>query len=153
MNQERISRHEAESEVNRVYYRERCCQNSGPAQRKAEPFQGLLGNFYSLMTKFLQEQWHQVIGQDAIGWLFYLIWGQRAGWGKSGGLVIVALGLGQFWRILSCDCGKGFHICGLSTRLPTCDLGVGLNNNLSAQIFITFLPFFLSFLTEPLADS
>ena len=54
------------------------------------------------------------------------------------------MGLGQFWRILSCNFGKGFHICGLSTRFPTCDLGVGFNNNLSAQILITFLSFFFN---------
>ena len=105
------------------------------AQRKVDSFQRLLANFYSLKTKFLQEQWHQVIGQDAIGWVFYLIQDQRVGWGKSGGLVTVAMGFGQFQTIFSCDFGKGFHICGF---------GVGLNNDLSAQILVTFLSFFFN---------
>ena len=38
-------------------------------------------------------------------------------------MATVAMGLSQF-RV---DLGTGLHICGLSTRLYTCDLGIGFH--------------------------
>ena len=43
------------------------------------------GSSASRQDKFLLEGWHQVIGQDAIGWVFYLIWSQGNGQFRSGG--------------------------------------------------------------------
>ena len=39
----------------------------------------------------------------------------------------VAMRLGQFQRLLSCDLGIGLHICDLGIGVHICDLGIGLH--------------------------
>ena len=41
----------------------------------------------------------------------------------------VAMRLGQFQRLLSCDLGIGLHICDLGIGVHICDLGIGLHRN------------------------
>ena len=65
-----------------------------------------------------------MIGWGAIGWVLHLIRSQEAGWFKSGRLIAtVAMELSGFqgWPC------TGLRICGLGTRLYTCDLGSGLH--------------------------
>ena len=70
--------------------------------------------------KFLLEWGHQVIGQDAIGWVigwvFYLIRGQATGRFDQRLMATVAMGLGQFQRFSSCDLGTGLHSLGSRTN-------------------------------------
>ena len=70
--------------------------------------------------KFLLEWGHQVIGQDAIGWVigwvFYLIRGQVTGRFDQRLMATVAMGLGQFQRFSSCVLGTGLHSLGSRTN-------------------------------------
>ena len=106
---------------NRVYQSGRCCQNSGPAQGRAQTLLQASSQFLQPQDrKFLLEWGHQVLGQDAIGWIiglvFYLIWGQVTGRFDQRLVATVAMGLGQFQRFSSCDLGTGLHSLGSRTN-------------------------------------
>ena len=64
----------------------------GDAVRIAGQLQGEQNAFTDLQPifiasrqrKFPQESWHQAIGQNAVGWVFYIMQGQGTGWFRSG---------------------------------------------------------------------
>ena len=60
-------------------------RRAGQLQGEQNAFAGLQPIFIaSRQRKFPQESWHQVIGQNAVGWVFCIIWGQGTGWFRSG---------------------------------------------------------------------
>ena len=58
---------------------------AGQLQGEQNAFAGLQPIFIaSRQKKFPQESWLQVIGQNAVGWVFYILWSQGTGWFRSG---------------------------------------------------------------------
>ena len=97
--------------MNKVYQSGRGCWNSRPAQGRTNSFLGLVADFYGLKTEEILLK--MVALRD---WLGCYRVGILPNMGSRNWLVqiqrpmaTVAMGLGQFQRLLSCDVGAGFH--------------------------------------------